>query len=180
MKMLINFITNACGCLFVKLCSNLTSGFISCVMFWYTNVDTFNYILHSSWISVQSEATLSVENNLIKGKEYNYINPCWQFLCLKDSVFRPWTGYTMYMHWADCLLKFKEKGEILRNCKNYIPYPIQFPHRNIENDVPFSHLLIWFLPFFDFQCHQVRYQCLHFDRIRRNSAKKIKQVHYIY
>lgn len=127
MKMLINFITNACGCLFVQLCSNLTSGSISCVMFWYTNVDTFNYILHNSWISVQSEATLSVEDNLIKGKEYNYINPCWQFLCLKDSISRSWIGYTMYMDWADCLLKFKEKGQFFETAKTTYLTRYSFP-----------------------------------------------------
>lgn len=121
------------------------------------------------------------EYNLIQGKNTTVFTYTGNSCILTVSISSAWSTYTLYCHCAYRLLKLERKKKAThRNCNNYIPYPIQFPHRNTENDVPFSRPLIWFLPFFDFQCHQVRYQCLHFDRIRRNSAKIIKQQRYIH
>lgn len=69
-------------------------------------------------------------------------------------------------------------SSILGKFSNYIPYPIRFPHRNTENDVPFFHLQTSVQPFFGFLYHRVWSQCLHSDQIRRNSTKAVTQKHY--
>lgn len=104
--------------------------------------------------------------------EFNYINLSCQFSML-NIIPKELTLCSSNTH-----TNHRKSSSILEKFGNYIPYPIRFPHRNTENDVPFSHLQISAQPFFDFLCHRVRSQSLHFDQTRRNSTKEATQQPY--